>query len=122
MSEIPRISAGVAELNSLAHHGGRLASGGASLDEDSRIMARDVRFSEVEGTLQGLEYPVSRESAASQLADVKLILADGETNLGELIGSAGDDEFESPDDLLAGLHNTLPRSAVGEPYQSDGDS
>lgn len=85
-------------------------------------MARDVRFSELERTLQRIEYPVSRESAASQLADVKLILADGETNLGELIGSAGDDEFESPEDLLSGLHNMLPRGAVGEPHQSDGDS
>lgn len=85
-------------------------------------MGREVEFSRIERTLQGLEYPIARTSAADELADVRLILADGEVNLGELIASAGNDEFESPDDLISGIHNTLPREAVGEPYQSDGDA
>lgn len=85
-------------------------------------MGRKVEFSQIEGTLRGLEYPIARESAAGQLADVRLILADGEANLGELVAAAANDEFESPDDVIAGLHNTMPRAAVGEPYQSDGDS
>jgi len=85
-------------------------------------MGREVEFNRVERTLQGLEYPIARESAAGQLADVRLILADGEANLGELIDTAANDEFESPADVISALHNTLPRAAVGEPYQSDGDS
>lgn len=85
-------------------------------------MGHDVELSRVERTLRGLEYPIGRESAAGQLDDITLILADGEANLGELIASSATDEFESPDDVMAGLHNTLPREAVGEPYQSDGDA
>lgn len=85
-------------------------------------MGREVELSRIEGTLQELEYPIARESAAGQLADVTLILADGEANLGELIAASAADAFESPDDVISGLHNALPRGAVGEPYQSDGDS
>lgn len=85
-------------------------------------MGRDVEFSRIDRTLQGLEYPIARESAVSQLADVRLILADGEANLGDLIAAAANDQFESPDDVISALHNTLPRAAVGEPYQSEGDA
>lgn len=85
-------------------------------------MGREVEFSRLDNILQGLEYPIGREAAAGELADVRLILADGEANLGELITAAANDEFESPDDVISGLHNTLPRAAVGEPYQSDGDA
>lgn len=85
-------------------------------------MGREVTYSRIESTLQTLEYPIERSSAAEQLADVKLLLADGEANQGELIASAGDDEFESPEDLISGIHTTLPREAVGDPYQSDGDA
>lgn len=85
-------------------------------------MGREVELGRIESTLRGLEYPIGRESAAGELDDVTLILADGEVNLGELIASSATDEFGSPDDVMAGLHNTLPREAVGEPYQSDGDS
>lgn len=81
-----------------------------------------MEFSRIECIIQGLEYPIGRKSAAGQLTDVTLILADGEANLGALIASSANDEFESADDVIAGLHNTLPREAVGEPYQSDGDS
>lgn len=85
-------------------------------------MGREVEFNRVVGTLQALEYPIRRETAADQLADVTLLLADGEANLGELIAASANDDFGSADDVMAGLHNTLPREAVGEPYQSDGDA
>lgn len=86
------------------------------------MMGREVEFSRIERTLQGLEYPIDRGAAAGQLVDVTLILADGEANLGELIAASAIDEFESPGDVISALHNTLPRAAVGEPFQSDGDS
>lgn len=59
-------------------------------------MGREVEFSRIESTLQGLEYPIARKSAAGQLADVRLILADGEANLGELIAAAANDDSNRP--------------------------
>lgn len=50
-----------------------------------------------------------------------LQLADGEANLGSLVADLPADSYESSDELQTGLHTTLPRSAVGEPFQSEGD-
>ncbi|GAB3672322.1 DUF5789 family protein [Halopiger thermotolerans] len=80
-----------------------------------------VKLSRVESVLENLEYPVTRDEAAQQYDDVTLVLADGERNLGDLISRSSDDEFESMDDLESELHNVLPREAVGEPYQSEGE-
>ena len=84
-------------------------------------MSRDVKLSRIEDTLESLEYPVEREAAATELADVTVLLADGEVNLGELISETASDRFDSVDDLESELHNALPREAVGEPYQSEGE-
>ncbi|MFP8957244.1 hypothetical protein ACLI4Y_10975 [Natrialbaceae archaeon A-CW3] len=81
----------------------------------------EVKLSRVEQTLEELSYPVSRADAASAFDDVTLLLADGETNLGEAIADTHSDEFDSPDDLEDSLYNALPREAVGEPYQSEGE-
>jgi hypothetical protein len=85
-------------------------------------MKREVEFSQIEETLETLDYPISREDAVSELSDVMLRLADGEANLRELIAATASNEFESVDDVIFDLHSTLPREAVGEPYQSEGDS
>lgn len=81
----------------------------------------DVKLSRVENVLGDLEYPVTTERAATELGDTTLLLADGERNLGALIERSGSDRFESVDDLKSELHNVLPREAVGEPYQSEGE-
>ncbi len=84
-------------------------------------MSRDVKLSRVDSVFEELEYPISREAAADELGDVTLLLADGEVNLGGTIAGSGSESFESRDDLGDELHNVLPRRAVGEPYQSEGD-
>ncbi|WP_327052813.1 DUF5789 family protein [Halomicrococcus gelatinilyticus] len=84
-------------------------------------MARAVKLRDVRSELQQLSYPVTRETAAERLDDVTLILADGERNLGDVVAKVPDEEFDSVDDLDAELHNALPREAVGEPYQSEGE-
>lgn len=81
----------------------------------------EVKLSRVETVLDDLEYPITRERAATELEDVTLLLADGERNLGSLVEQSGSDEFESVDDLESDLNNVLPREAVGEPYQSEGE-
>lgn len=84
-------------------------------------MAQEVELSHVEDLFEDLEYPVDRSTAADEFADVMLLLADGEVNLGEMISDSTSDTFDSPEDLVSELHNVLPRGAVGEPYQSEGE-
>ena len=84
-------------------------------------MSRTVKLRDVRSALQELSYPVAREAAAERLDDVTLVLADGERNLGDVVANVPDDEFDSVEDLATELHNALPREAVGEPYQSEGE-
>ncbi|UPV73276.1 hypothetical protein M0R89_12050 [Halorussus limi] len=84
-------------------------------------MAREVKLSHVESMLGELSYPIARETAASEFEDVTLLLADGERNLGELIADVPAEEFESNEELQSEINNVLPREAVGEPYQSEGE-
>jgi hypothetical protein len=69
-----------------------------------------------------LEYPLNRETAAESFEQSTLLMADGETNLGTLIGKARTQTFDSPEDLFVELQTVLPIEAVGEPGQSDGDA
>lgn len=71
--------------------------------------------------LTELSYPVSREVAAESFEDVTVTFADGEANLGDLISETPADEFDSFEELRDEINNTVPREAVGEPYQSEGD-
>jgi hypothetical protein len=84
-------------------------------------MDRGTRLSRVEEVLDELDYPVMRSDAASELSDVTLELADGEANLGALVSETSSDSFGSTEELESELNNALPREAVGEPYQSEGD-
>lgn len=85
-------------------------------------MEREVMLKNSASVLDELEYPVERSTAMTEFADVTLLLADGEANLGELISQTTSETFDSAADLEAALHNVLPREAVGEPYQSEGDA
>lgn len=84
-------------------------------------MGRDVKLNELDAVLAELDYPVSRESVVDACDDVTLVLADGEENLGTVVAGSGNDAFDSVDDLENEVMNLLPRHAVGEPYQSEGE-
>lgn len=85
-------------------------------------MAREAKLNELPSILEEVAYPVDRDGAAEAFSDVTLRLADGEVNLGDSISGTASERFESASDLELELHNALPREAVGEPYQSDGDA
>lgn len=87
----------------------------------SILMDREVKLNRLETVLDELDYPVGREPAAAAFGDVTLVLAEGEVNLGESIAESSDDVFESVDDLANEIRSRLPRHAVGEPYQSEGE-
>ena len=72
--------------------------------------------------LETLPYPCSRATVRAALADVRLQYADGEEPFAAAIERTPSDRYESPDDLELELFMSLPRGAVGEPGQSEGDA
>ena len=84
-------------------------------------MGREVKLSRVDSVLTDLSYPASRETAAREFEDVTVTFSDGEENLGALIAETPADEYDSFEELRDEINNTLPREAVGEPYQSEGE-
>ncbi|WP_049926121.1 DUF5789 family protein [Halopiger goleimassiliensis] len=84
-------------------------------------MAREFKLNELDAALADLEYPVTPDEAAAEFDDATLLLADGERNLGSLLERSDAERFESVDDVESELQNLLPREAVGEPYQSEGE-
>ena len=85
-------------------------------------MDREVKFSRIEESLEELDYPIEQGVAVDEFSNVTLLLADGEANLGDLVSKIDRETFESGADIESALHNVLPREAVGEPYQSEGDA
>jgi len=84
-------------------------------------MGREVKLSRVDSVLTELTYPVDRATAAREFEDVTVTFADGERNLGELVAETPADEYASFEELRDEINNTVPREAVGEPYQSEGE-
>ncbi|WP_231184501.1 hypothetical protein [Haladaptatus sp. DYF46] len=84
-------------------------------------MAQRVKYNRVGAVLRELSYPIPRDDAAIELEGTTLVLADGERNLGELVDETDQEEYESARDLETEINNVLPREAVGEPYQSEGE-
>lgn len=85
-------------------------------------MTREIKMSHLQDAFDELDYPVDRATAAAAFEDTTLLLADGTAQLDALIKDVSSKRFVSSDELVTELHNTLPRSAVGEPYQSEGDA
>ena len=85
-------------------------------------MDREIQFRNVSTVLEELDYPADRTVAAEACAGVTLLFADGEADLAGLISETETETFESAGDVESALHNVLPREAVGQPYQSDGDA
>ena len=84
-------------------------------------MDRAIRLSELESELSSLSYPVSPDDVVDELGTTTLLLADGETTIGEVVSESNADRFDSADDLVAEVRSLLPREAVGEPHQPEGE-
>jgi hypothetical protein len=84
-------------------------------------MGDRVKLSRLEAHLVGLEYPVARETVVEKHGDTTLQLADGEATLGSVVDRSETAEFRSARDLTTEVLNFLPRRAVGEPFQSEGE-
>lgn len=80
-----------------------------------------IELNELSERLTTLSYPVSKQTVEQELGETTLQLADGETTIGETLEVVGTDRFDSENELESELYSALPRSAVGEPYQSEGE-
>ena len=84
-------------------------------------MAREVQLNRLRTVIAEFQYPVSREEAREEAADVTLLYADGEEALADVIGRSNEDTFQDVGDLETEIYNNLPVEAVGEPGQSEGE-
>ena len=84
-------------------------------------MAREVKLEQLYSFLDTAEYPCTVPEATERFDDVTLILADGTVNLGAVVADSNSDAFASGDELALEVMSLLPRRAVGEPYQSEGE-
>jgi hypothetical protein len=84
-------------------------------------MTRDIKLTDLDAELAEWHYPIDREAAVSAGRDVTLVLSEGRVNLGETIADSSGDAFDTPDALRNEIMSRLPRHAVGEPYQSEGE-
>lgn len=80
-----------------------------------------LKLSHLDDALGELDYPIDRETTVAATDDVTLELPEGEENLGEIVADSSDDRFDSADDLASEIRNLLPRHAVGDPFQSEGE-
>ena len=84
-------------------------------------MARTTKLNELRSLVAELHYPLDRATARDAFDDVTLQLADGTKNLGAVIADSNAESFETGEELEMEVRNLLPRRAVGEPYQSEGE-
>jgi hypothetical protein len=84
-------------------------------------MSREIRLNRLDAILRELEYPTTPTAAASECEDVTLVLAEGEVELGNVLRESDRDSFGSAEDLSSAVMSLLPRNAVGEAFQSEGE-
>jgi hypothetical protein len=85
-------------------------------------MTQTVKLNQLHDLLEQFDYPLSHETAVDTAAGVTLQLADGTEPLAEVIADSSLNQFDSAEDLESEVMMLLPRNAVGEPYQSEGDA
>ncbi len=91
-------------------------------EADPTVMSQTIKLSRLQQQLESLSYPIDADEAADSFADTTVTFADGDADLGTLIGKIDADRFESAEGLYSDLNNVLPIEALGEPGQSDGDA
>ena len=84
-------------------------------------MNDEVKLSRIAPVFEEVEYPISREAVVDQFGGMDVLLADGTVNFGNLMGDTDEDSFADADSLVLEVMGLLPRRAVGEPYQSEGE-
>jgi hypothetical protein len=84
-------------------------------------MRESVKLSELDAVIDDIHYPTDREGVLDSYGELRLQLADGEVTVQEVLSDSSVTRFENATDLASEVFAFLPREAVGEPYQSEGD-
>lgn len=84
-------------------------------------MEQELKLNQLEDALTALDYPIDHAAAVEASQGVTLLLADGTESLAAVVADSNADQFDSVDDLTSEVMSNLPRNAVGEPYQSEGE-
>ncbi|WP_290810395.1 hypothetical protein [Halovivax sp.] len=84
-------------------------------------MTESITLNELGETLDDLSYPAHKSEVRAEFGDLELQLADGETTVGETLSWIETERFDSESELQDELIGALPRKAVGEPFQSEGE-
>ena len=85
-------------------------------------MNEEIRLNRIDDVLAALEYPIAPPAVTDACGKTVVQFAEGTVSTGEVIEQSNADRFESSSDFEMELLGLLPRNAVGEPYQSDGDA
>jgi hypothetical protein len=85
-------------------------------------MNEEIRLNRIATAFEDLAYPVRPPAVAAACEGVVVRLAEGTVEIDEVIAESNADQFTSSEDLELEFLNLLPRDAVGEPFQSDGDA
>lgn len=86
------------------------------------VVKQTIRLNRISTVLSSFDYPLSPAAVARDCDEVVVELAEGTVDLGETIQESHADQFTSAGDLELEFMSLLPRHAVGEPFQSDGDA
>ena len=84
-------------------------------------MPTRMPLNELETKLATYTYPLDRSVLLEDAGELTIELADGETTLAGALENVSDEQFDSAAELQATIYSGLPRRAVGEPYQSEGE-
>lgn len=84
-------------------------------------MTEPIKLTELTAVLSTFEYPTTPPEVAADHGEIVIELAEGSVTLGETVRDADADSFTSAEDLELTVRSLLPRNAVGEPYQSEGE-
>lgn len=85
-------------------------------------MEETIKLNRIGTAFGDLDYPATPDAVAEACDEVVVRLAEGAVGVDEVIAGSTAAEFASSGDLELEFLSLLPREAVGEPYQSDGDA
>lgn len=81
-----------------------------------------MRLEEAAALFKAEEFPTTREQLCSRHGDLAVELADGEATVTTVLERAGEDRYQSYEELRASLFCGLPAGAVGRRFYSDRDA
>ncbi len=85
-------------------------------------MDGQIRLNRIDDVLGTIAYPVTPPAVVDACGGTVVRLAEGTVSVADVIEQSNADQFGSSEDLKLEFLSLLPRNAVGEPYQSDGDA